>query len=840
MADFPHLRLTRKLFGAYNFPSGGNNKKGDETIANLANRSSHGNALKSQINNLRDSWVQHLEERKRNGLPDIFSKDIKPIYLQVDLDSFTLESLRHWGIEILSEEDNGFIIGVSVDDFNSLADKIEQFLNNTGTYKNTAAKLWQINDGVIWRLEHILTPELSQKWDQIIDDEEYNVYAGIACYSFVKDYPEKKTLSDEAYQVKIAAWEAERNNTLEARDEESFNRQDEFDRLIDLYSGEKISGYIDFNDSFYVSFRIVGKGLKDIALSYQYLYELGEINSYKLPTATSDTYIEINPDLIPPEATDPKICIIDSGIQERHRLLEGAIDFGSSTSFIAHDSDVNDKVVGGGHGTKVAGAVLYYNSIPRTGQHTLPFWIQNARVLDEHNKLPVGTDPAKLMIDVTNRFAESRIFNLSIAEERAFSGTHMPAWAATIDKISVEQDKLFIVSTGNISLSSSIAGHPGLREILASGPPYPDFLYDILANSISSPGISAFSLAVGSVCIGEFDNPDKKSFGHRDEPSSFTRTGLGLWDMIKPDVVEYGGDFVYEKLGNQLISNEESISPELVCSTRGGHSAVSKHSVGTSFATPKVTHIAGWLNKNFPQLTTSSYKALIVQSARLPENKWRNPSLTDLKCMGYGIPSLERATQNTANRITFLSEGEVNPKSADVFMVKVPTAINRPGLDNEILIEITLDFKTPVRRTRKYTKSYLASWLSWEISTPDEGYNEFCDRVIKSIDNPLINGGGRGAMQWTIFNRGNNGIVRDVKRQDSTTQKDWAIISSNKLPEEFSLAVVGHHGWEKDIKKKIPYSIVISFEALDTTIPIYELFEIENRVTVEQEVTIQS
>ncbi len=838
MAEFPHLPLSRRLFGAYNFPTGGSNKKADQTIQNLTNRASHGATLQSQVTNLKAAWEQHLEDREREGLPELFNSNLKPVYLRVDLDSFTLESLRHWGIEILSEEENGYIIGVSMDDFTSLSDKINQFLQHQGQYKDTAAKLWEINDGLHWRIEHILTPELNQKWDQILDDEEYAVYAGIACYAFVDNYPEKKGLSDEAYNIKIAEWETERNRVLISRDDEGFRRQNEFDRLIELYSGERISDFVDFNDSFYASFRIVGKGLKDIALSFQYLYELGEINSYKIPTDTDEGFEEINPELLPPNVDDPKICVIDSGIQERHRLLEAAIDFASSHSFIAQDADVTDKVEGGGHGTKVAGAVLYSSTIPRTGAHQLPFWIQNARVLDHENKLVTGTDPAQLMLDIAARYNTTKVFNLSIAEDRAYIGSHMPPWAATLDKISYEQDKLFIVATGNIFRSSLIAGHPGLTEMLADGLIYPDFLHSLLSNKVTNPGISAFSLTVGSVCIDEYDDADKKSFGKFNQPSSFTRTGLGMWEMVKPDVVEYGGDFVHEKLGQRLITNDPSVSPELVYSTRDGHAAVAKHTVGTSFAAPKVAHIAGWLNKSFPQLSTISYKALIVQSARLPEDKWRNPSITDIKCMGYGIPSLERATQNTTNRITFLSEGFVTPKSADTFMVKVPSEINRPGLDNEILIEVTLNFQAPVRRTRKLTKSYLSTWLTWEISTPDESYNEFCNRVIKSIDNPKSNGGGRNGMQWTIFDRGNNGIVRNMKRQDSTTQKDWAVISSNQLPDEFSLAVVGHLSWEKDMKTRVPYSIVVSFESLNPDIPVYQLFEVENRIDIEQEVTI--
>ncbi|MBW3524693.1 S8 family peptidase [Chryseobacterium sp. NKUCC03_KSP] len=841
MADFPHLKLARKLFGTYNFPVGGSSKKNPETTTNLQNRERHGGKLKGQLAQLKSSWDSQLALRREAGLPEIYAAGIRPIFLQIDLDAFTLESLHHWGIEILSEEDNGYIIGVSVDDFSSLSAKIDQFLTSTGRYKDKAAQMWQINDGLQWRLEQILTPELNSKWDQIVDDQEYVVYAGIACYKFIKDYPVKKTLDTEAdYLEKIAIWESEKRSVIEARDDEAFARQDKLDELITLYGGEQISSYIDFEDSYYISFQIVGKGLKDIAISFPYLYELGEINPYKVPEGSAEGITEINPNLTPPLDSDPKICVIDSGIQEHHRLLEQAIDTPSSFSFIPGDATVADRVNGGGHGTKVAGAVLYGSIIPKNGAYQLPFWIQNARVLNADNELPSGVDPAQLMLDVVEQFDTTRIFNLSIATSEAFNGTHMSPWASTIDKISYEKDKLFVIAAGNIARTSNTS-IPGLSELINSGALYPDYLFNLASAKISNPAISAFGLTVGSACLDQYDDLDKKSFGEKDSPSSFTRTGLGMWNMIKPEVVEYGGDFVHEKEGAKLLSNHETVSPELVSSTLGGGGAISRSSVGTSFAAPMVTHIAGWLIKNFPTLSAISYKALIVQAARLPQNKFREPSLNDLRCFGYGIPTLQRATQNTENRVTFLTEGTVKAKGADVFMIKVPAEINRPGLDNEILLEITLNFHAKVRRTRKYTKSYLSSWLSWEISTPDENYDEFCGRVIKSIDNPnVVNGGGRNGLSWTIFNRSNNGIVRDVKRQDSSTQKDWTIVSSNKLPNEFCIAVVGHHGWDKDLKSEIPYSLVVSFESLDTNIPIYQQFEIENRIELDQEVNVQT
>ena len=141
MADFPHLPLSKKIFGDYKFPSGGNNQKGALTLLNLSNRRQHANTLSTSVSNLRKRWIAQQQTREANGFPELPFKDQIPLFLQIDLDSFQIESLKNWGIEILSEEQNGYVIGVSTDDFASLSEKITAFLNTKGRYKDTAAKL---------------------------------------------------------------------------------------------------------------------------------------------------------------------------------------------------------------------------------------------------------------------------------------------------------------------------------------------------------------------------------------------------------------------------------------------------------------------------------------------------------------------------------------------------------------------------------------------------------------------------------------------------------------------------------------------------------------------------
>lgn len=86
---------------------------------------------------------------------------------------------------------------------------------------------------------------------------------------------------------------------------------------------------------------------------------------------------------------------MDSGIQEEHRYLAPAIISDESVSLLANNLNTSDEVAGGGHGTRVTGAVLYPRTIPSNGIYHLPCWIRNMRILDENNCLPEDVYPPK-------------------------------------------------------------------------------------------------------------------------------------------------------------------------------------------------------------------------------------------------------------------------------------------------------------------------------------------------------------------------------------------------------------------------------------------------------------
>lgn len=865
MSEFPHLSLKQKLQGSYQFKGVPIDKVvQDQTLANLKDRNAHGNQLSGSALLVKEEHERYLQEREEAGLPDIYSKEIFPVLLQIDPADFDVESLKGFGIEIIAEEEDGFIIGSNSDNFMALNEKIAVFIAQETVSKNQAAKLWQIIGGEKWRVEHILSDGLGAKYIAGISDQEtLTLDISVACYvrfderpiqvtkeedehyeNYLKEWklknpePTDKKMrkqtraeSDEKYSERIGIWKEKTRLNYELRDELMMQRQDQLYGFIETaYGGEILSSFVELADSFGFRATMSGKAFKDFLRAYPYVFEISESEAVEMEKGHDEDDMEFDQiDITPPSPDSPIVCIIDSGLQEKHILLEPAVLDGLSINYVPDEDTTSDLVAKGGHGTKVAGAILYGEEIPETGSHATSIFIANARVLNKDNLLPRALYPAELMEFIADDFDQVKIFNLSINSQVSTRTTHMSTWAATLDRLIFERNLLFIVSAGNIPSDSQIPTIPGIVNHLGMGRTYPQYLNEA-SSRIANPAQSLFSLTVGSVCVADFEDDDRISFGKKHEISSFSRPGPGIWDSVKPDVVEVGGDFLKEKKSHILsIHDQVSIKVVKAGANRTGFG------IGTSFAAPKVTHIAAMAAKTNPGLTSLEYKALVVQSARLPEQLLYNPSAEILKRFGYGIPNLKRATQNSNHRITFLANGEVSPYQANLYSLTIPEELKRPGNNFEIMIEVTLTYHANPRRTRKKLKSYLSSWLSWESSKPSDSFDQFSKRVLKDMGKPEedVVVEAAGSIPWMVSYQNNYGAVKDMKRQDSATQKDWAIVSSNQLPAELSFAVIGHKGWDKDITKSVPFALAISFEIMGKEIEIYEQISISNQVEVE-------
>jgi hypothetical protein len=149
--------------------------------------------------------------------------------------------------------------------------------------------------------------------------------------------------------------------------------------FVSHYGGEFLNGRehddavetprgIVFPDSIETRLRMSGAGFRDLVENFPHLFEVSLPPEIRyLPGSPEMAGDGGDLEIIPPHSAAPAVCVIDSGIQEEHRWLEPAIDKTSSRCFIPElESDnVADEVPPRGHGTRVAGAVLYPRDVPK-------------------------------------------------------------------------------------------------------------------------------------------------------------------------------------------------------------------------------------------------------------------------------------------------------------------------------------------------------------------------------------------------------------------------------------------------------------------------------------------
>jgi Subtilase family len=589
-----------------------------------------------------------------------------------------------------------------------------------------------------------------------------------------------------------------------------------------------------------------------------------EENLPKLPNAIP-IILQIDPQIFDPDALksfDIEIIaeleegyIIGSAVdvtklqQKIAQFLKAAIEQKSSRSWVIQESEqTSDYVENGGHGTRVAGAVLYPRNIPDSGTEKAICWLQNARILNADNNLDERIFMPNLLKEIVDFYYNktgTKIFNHSINDSLPYRTQYMSDWAATIDNLTWENDIIFIVSAGNLKPYQKIGlTRLSIIDHLQANRNYPDYLLEKSCR-IANPAQSFQCLTVGSIAFNDYHKPPLSSLAKKDYPSSFSCTGLGIWDTIKPEVVEYGGDLVIDENNPPSITYPPAVCTELVRSTLNGGPLVDSDNIGTSFAAPKVTHILARLMANLPDQSCLLYRALIVQSARWPQ--WTNEDninkLDILRLIGYGIPDSDRALGNSPHRITLITQKDcfIKAKQVHIYQVKLPDYLISQGEDFEILLEVTLSYKAQPRRTRRNRRKYLSTWLDWDCSKKGESPDFFLSRMVKEIDNPESTSTEEKGFKWTLGKQSNWGIIKGISRSSGTIQKDWAIVKSYDLTEAFCIAVIGHQGWNNDPDVQVPYSLVISIEAIQINIPIYaSIAQVQLETLVETEIRQQS
>lgn len=860
--DFPHLSLVQTESGVAFLYGGG--KASDQTKANLEDPARHGTLLRASARRAIRLWKAKQDAREVAGLPPVPPN--VPVLLQVDPNLPDIDFLRSaFGFEIVSEQDDGFVIVASEDlDLGRLLSRIQQFWDSQGAKSRGIASVHRLyedeNQGL--RLQRLLSPALLEAWGGLDGERTYTVDLGVECVSTINIRPLRSRREDEdegAWRAREQRWTRKRDEAWRAWDAVQSERAESLIRLIQGHTGSVLTiahedtyAIAVLPDSFTVRVRISGAGLRDVVLNYPFLFEVCEPDDVEsgFPVAPSPDRGDEDLSLAPPSPEAPRVCIIDSGIQDEHSLLRAAILPKASRCFIPGEpeTDTADYVAPGGHGTRVAGAVLFGRSVPAAGEHRLRAWLAGARILDANGALPAELFPARAVSQIVEHYNNAphsvRVFNHSIAVGTPCRVRHMSSWAAAIDQVSFERDVLFVQAAGNLPLVSAAPTNPGVQDHLANGKQYPEFLYEP-ASRIANPGQSLAALTVGSISIAEVATPGWKSFGGQHCAASYSRSGPGLWGTLKPDVVELGGDLLRDsgdppQVGTPAEGAEAY--PELVRSTLVSGPACSRDDVGTSFAAPMVTRLVARLEEEFPESSVLLYRALVAHSAAWPATgDYSTPGnrACALRSFGFGVPDEERALGDTPYRVALatVDPRRIRAREVHVFQVPIPADLRSAEKSQRIQLSVSLAYTARPRRTRRRVSGYLSTRVDWRVSNANEPFSSFRARTIK---------GEQGAREkhpgfsWALTTQPHHGLVPGATRNAGTLQKDWAIVPAHDLPEILGVAVLGHPGWDADSEAFANYSLVVGLEAMDQDIEVYSPIRIAVAELQQQLVEVQA
>jgi hypothetical protein len=508
-------------------------------------------------------------------------------------------------------------------------------------------------------------------------------------------------------------------------------------------------------------------------------------------------------EVLEPSQEATGVLVIDSGIVSGHPLLSKAI--GEAKSFISGKSPVDQC----GHGTSVAGLSLYGDIIQciKDKRFDPDCWLFSARVLDENGSYSdqklMETQFLKSLNLFIKHYPIIKVINISIGntDDILGSGKHQFRWASLIDEklyelSRINRDLVIVVSAGN-----NFAEHEYQN--------YPENLFNDDSKLIN-PATSALAITVGSISPGlESNYPSRHPIaGHLGFPSPFTRTGPGLGGMMKPELVDIGGDLVYPADYDPSIgvvtTNNEFIREGLFVIDNG-----------TSLSSAKVSNLIAKLWNIFPSASANLIKALLISSCQMPRRFQPDRSgqiPLDLFCSpcypttidsdekinstyGYGFPNIKQAKSSDINKVILLDDSTIKLDSAKFYEIPLPESYYSTNGDRELSIALCFDPQTKITRG----DSYLGCTMEFRLhrgSSLDElkaKYTKLEDVEFDEVTDPKeisLSPGPRA-------------------RSKGCTQKGSTVLKRPSYSDEsLQLAVICRDKWIGDLGYEQKYAIV--------------------------------
>lgn len=565
------------------------------------------------------------------------------------------------------------------------------------------------------------------------------------------------------------------------------------------------------------------------------IIQLKEISRVDRPATVQFNSFEImRPDIqtiafFPPNENAMGILVIDSGIVSNHPMLEKCV--GGEENFQSGEAEIQDKV---GHGSAVAGCAVY-GDIKEALEHkrfTPSSWLFSAKVMYAETNDITGTvsavyDAEKLIEHQFKNAVESflsnpeyhiKVVNISLGNSHEIWHKHyfrqLP-FASLIDELAFTfPHVVFIVSTGN---QSPLNFYGSISDIIEN---YPRDLVDNDDFKIINPATSALALTVGSIAneikIEQERFPAgadqiKTAIAQAHQPSPFTRTGLGINGMIKPELVEYGGNMILSENYNRIVEDKGG---KLALLNNQVTNDLIRFDLGTSFSAPKVAHLAGLIANQFPDKSANFIKNMLLMGADypfIPTKEFYNvkdkktAEKSHLSVCGYGLSQYDKAIRSFDNRAVLWDEGNIALNQIKVYSLPLPEIFFTETGKKKITI--TLTFTPETRATRG--DSYLGNRMEFHL------FHSINPQILMEKYGVIENGAEQIDVPDDLKSFEIDFFPGANTRKAGCHQKAWKVYKQepvNRPESPISLVLLNFNKWISDERRNQNYCVSVTFE----------------------------
>lgn len=515
------------------------------------------------------------------------------------------------------------------------------------------------------------------------------------------------------------------------------------------------------------------------------------------------------------------ICLLDSGVNNKHPLLNDFISDDNLYSFNESwglQDDIN-------HGTGVAGLSLYgdlTDALNANESIQIFHGLESFKIITSKNvndpELYGAITENGISIPQIYKPSNLRVYCMTVTDKHIRFNGRPSSWSSTVDKICFGKElgqQLFIISGGNVEIKKH-NDYPTLNET--------EYIHDP-------------AQAYNALTIGAYTRKDKidiltgfKPLAEYGAMSPSNSTSLffdNIWPN-KPDIVFEGGnlstDGVYtsDHSDLRLLTTDADFANDIFISFGD-----------TSGAAALASKMAAELRTNYPNYWVETIRGLMVHSADWTNAMKKNAQVKRnlLRTVGYGVPSIQKAMYSVANSLTLVAEREIQPYKYEdsrgkyneyhLFNLPWPKEALESLEEKSVKLIVTLSYyiePNPGSRRLATHYSYHSHQLDFDLIKRNETIPEFQIRISKPEDETKENKPKRNGSEWEIgFNTSAKGSIR----------KDFITMTGRDMSERNILAVFPKNGWYKNLKRqnkfneKVRYSLIVSLETEELNVDLY-------------------